>query len=174
MSFDPVKIRNMAEELMDKHLDLENERWSFHFSACKSFLGRCNPMDKTIEISTAFIQSMTDYQIKQVVLHEIAHAMVGTGMGHNFMWKMMASAIGVDNPSATMQFSKEQDADIFKRLKPAFVMVAPDGEIVKYWRRSPAKGTWQNIHKYFVRGKKATTKGKLKIMTFQEYQKSFA
>jgi predicted SprT family Zn-dependent metalloprotease len=42
------------------------------------------------------VELNTEARIENTILHEIAHALVGCGHGHDLTWKRMALAIGCD------------------------------------------------------------------------------
>ena len=89
------KARELAIELMDKHglLDL---RWSFEFDNAKRRFGCCDYRAKTISLSKSLVELNTEESVKNTILHEIAHALVGRGQGHNNVWKRKAIEIGCD------------------------------------------------------------------------------
>lgn len=49
---------------------------------------------KTIGFSAALIAKWTEDEFRQIVLHEIAHALVGHGHGHDRVWAAKARSIG--------------------------------------------------------------------------------
>jgi len=68
--------------------------WNVAFDNAKRRLGRCKFRIKTISLSLPFIIVTTKSEIKDVMLHEIAHALVGSGHGHNEVWRSKAIEIG--------------------------------------------------------------------------------
>lgn len=89
--------RQLAMKLMREH-DLT--KWSFSFNKNKRRLGVCRYKKKSIELSRYFVTANDEDTIKDIILHEIAHALVGTGQGHNNVWKQKAVDIGC-SPSRT-------------------------------------------------------------------------
>ena len=58
--------------------------------------GQCRYRTREIALSAWVLQDgeKQDEKIRDIILHEIAHAVVGPGNGHNHVWKSMARAIG--------------------------------------------------------------------------------
>lgn len=56
-------------------------------------LGLCSK--DTIKLSIKHCLEDYDIQIKETILHEIAHAIVGPENGHNKIWKEKAKELGV-------------------------------------------------------------------------------
>lgn len=91
----------LANSLIEKHLtlnpraDVKNLRgWSFSLNTNKSRLGVCRYREKSIELSIYHVESGSDAAVANTILHEVAHAMVGPGYGHSWMWKSVARMIG--------------------------------------------------------------------------------
>lgn len=80
----------LAKELMKKY-GLEN--WSFKFDRAKRRTGRCS-CKKFISLSEFFVKNNEESTVKQTLLHEIAHAIVGVNNGHNKIWRAKAKEIG--------------------------------------------------------------------------------
>jgi predicted SprT family Zn-dependent metalloprotease len=68
--------------------------WSFAFNRRKQEMGLCRFDDKCIELSLHFIERNPDEAIRDTLLHEIAHALVGPGHGHDRLWKQKCREIG--------------------------------------------------------------------------------
>jgi len=87
--------KSMALKLMDYHGLLEKD-WSFNFDNARSRLGYCSYRKKRISLSKNYILLPTyeEDDIRDTVLHEIAHALVGRKQGHNCVWKQKAIEIG--------------------------------------------------------------------------------
>ena len=85
-------IISLANQLMEEH-GLIERGWRFIFNYLKSTVGQCCYRDKTISFSYYFMEMSTD-KIKDILLHEIAHALVPIGVGHGPEWKQMARSIG--------------------------------------------------------------------------------
>lgn len=83
----------LAIELMcDHNLD----EWYFYFDKSKRIFGKCNYLNKSISLSKHLVLLNNYNSVKNTILHEIAHAIVGMGNGHNNIWKKKAIEIGCD------------------------------------------------------------------------------
>ncbi len=70
--------------------------WSFEFTNAKTQAGLCNYRKRTIYLSRVFIKNADDHQIRMVILHEVAHAIVGHRAGHGPVWQRKCLEIGGD------------------------------------------------------------------------------
>mmetsp|Transcript_760 Transcript_760/g.1920 ORF Transcript_760/g.1920 Transcript_760/m.1920 type:complete len:456 (-) Transcript_760:109-1476(-) len=83
-------------QLRQKHAELKD--WEFCFDHAKRRHGCCKYNRKQISMSRHFINnvSTTVDQVKNTILHEIAHALVGHKHGHDAVWRKMALQLGCD------------------------------------------------------------------------------
>ena len=86
-------ISDIAHELLAKH-GLND--WQFCFDHAKSRAGLCNYSKKIISISRSYANEVKISDVKNTILHEIAHALVGHSHGHDAAWKVKALEIGCD------------------------------------------------------------------------------
>lgn len=86
---------NLTTKLMMQH-DLLQSGWVFEFDNAKRRFGYCNYRTKTISLSRQLVLLNNEERVKNTILHEIAHAIVGRGHGHNGAWKLVALEIGCD------------------------------------------------------------------------------
>lgn len=91
-------------DAMEKH-GLLAQAWDFQISKTSHIIADCNDLDDVIRMSRMHLELGNEYEVKQVILHEIAHALVGTAHGHNQRWKSKAWEIGVINPSSAFTTS---------------------------------------------------------------------
>lgn len=71
--------------------------WSVKCDHSKSRAGLCNHTVKNISLSKHLLSSSApEAAITNIILHEIAHAIVGHGHGHDDVWKQKAIEIGCD------------------------------------------------------------------------------
>lgn len=63
----------------------------------KPFLGLCVYKDKSIILNAHHIDIHPYAEVNCTILHEVAHAIVGPGQGHNETWRQKAEDIGCDN-----------------------------------------------------------------------------
>lgn len=87
-----LEVLFLADELLEKHslkhipVVLRN-----HFGA----LGKCSSDNNFISLQISHVINNDIEEIKNTILHEIAHALVGCEHGHNKIWQQKAIEIGV-------------------------------------------------------------------------------
>ena len=85
------KAGDMARDLMDDHgLAL----WSFAFDNAKRRCGACFNSKRKITLSRHYVSLNDEWDVRDTVLHEIAHAIAGYKAGHGPEWKAVARRIG--------------------------------------------------------------------------------
>lgn len=72
---------------------LKDKGWKFRINSNRSRLGVCRFRSRYIEISQFHLTSPAT-EIRNTILHEIAHALVGPAAGHGPVWKAKAREIG--------------------------------------------------------------------------------
>lgn len=87
----------LAKELMVRHRLIG---WSFRFDKDARAFGSCNHTRKVITLSASLTELNSDYEVKDTILHEIAHALVGPDHGHDAVWKSKCRQVGA-RPEAT-------------------------------------------------------------------------
>ena len=87
------EAQRMTLDLMKVH-NLWN--WTFDWHNKKIVFGTCNHTKQIIYLSKALVLHMEVNAVKNTILHEIAHALVGSGNGHNYIWERKAIEIGCD------------------------------------------------------------------------------
>jgi predicted SprT family Zn-dependent metalloprotease len=84
------QVRQLALELLQQHrLD-----WSFSFNRRKTQMGLCVEDERSIQLSVHFVALNDEEAIRDTLLHEIAHALVGTQHGHGSVWKTKCLELG--------------------------------------------------------------------------------
>lgn len=83
----------LAIKLMDEH-DLIFRGWTFEFDNAKRRFGCCRYRTKKITLSKHLVKLNDESIVRNTILHEIAHALVGAGHGHNHVWRTKAIALG--------------------------------------------------------------------------------
>jgi predicted SprT family Zn-dependent metalloprotease len=90
-----ARIRAEARELLDAH---GLSAWEFGFNANVRRAGVCFYPQRgepgRIELSAHFAARNPDDEVRDTLLHEIAHALVGPGHGHDEVWKAKCREIG--------------------------------------------------------------------------------
>lgn len=84
---------HLAISLMVKHSLIE-QGWSFKYDEAKRRFGCCSYKDKLIILSEPLTVLNSEDQVLDTILHEIAHALVGMGHGHDRVWKAKCVEIG--------------------------------------------------------------------------------
>ena len=84
-------VARCAEQLMAAH---GLAGWSLQLDDASRRAGSCNAALKVIGLSRLYCLHATAEELRETVLHEIAHALVGTEHGHDRLWKAAARAIG--------------------------------------------------------------------------------
>ena len=86
-----ISVAEMARRLMDEH---GLTGWTLAFGEAKRSLGHCDYQHHVIRISRTHALEGSEEQIRDTVLHEIAHAITGRAAGHGPLWKATARRIG--------------------------------------------------------------------------------
>lgn len=81
----------LARALMDEQ---GLRSWSFAFDRAKVRAGACHFADRRITLSRHLTAAHDAEQVRETVLHEVAHALVGPRHGHDAVWRARARAIG--------------------------------------------------------------------------------
>jgi len=85
------QVIDLAHRLFQEH-GLVN--YSFGFDRAVRRAGQCDFQARRITLSSHLVKNLDLDSIEQVLLHEIAHALVGQVAGHGPQWKEAARAIG--------------------------------------------------------------------------------
>jgi len=88
-----TEVKIMAENLMFQH-GLKQSGWTFQFDNAINRCGCCRYRIKKIQVSKHYASLNNEAIVKDTILHEIAHALVGPGHGHDHVWKAKAIEIG--------------------------------------------------------------------------------
>ncbi len=88
---DIQEAKLMGQELIIKH---NLFAWEFKLDDAKTRFGLCNHTKKTISVSKYLAVLNDEREIRDTILHEIAHALVGVRNGHNMKWKLKCVEIG--------------------------------------------------------------------------------
>ncbi len=68
--------------------------WSLAWDQARRRAGSCNYSKRLITFSEPLFRLYEADTARDVVLHEVAHALAGPNQGHNAHWKAIASALG--------------------------------------------------------------------------------
>jgi predicted SprT family Zn-dependent metalloprotease len=90
-----ANVRELAARLMAEH---NLTAWEFGFNRNVRRAGVCRyPGRRTagrIELSRHFVERNSVEEVRDTILHEIAHALVGPQHGHDAVWKAKCKEIG--------------------------------------------------------------------------------
>jgi predicted SprT family Zn-dependent metalloprotease len=86
-------IYELGTNLIKEH-GLYEKGWRFNLGNMKRLVGRCEYKTKQIKFSVHYLLKSSQREIRNVILHEIAHALVGPGHHHDYVWRRQARAIG--------------------------------------------------------------------------------
>ncbi len=90
---DLAEARRLAAELMTEH-GLKD--WRLAFDNARARFGVCRPARREIGLSRHLTLLSSEDEVRNTLLHEIAHALVGPQHGHDEVWRARALAIGCD------------------------------------------------------------------------------
>lgn len=102
-----------AIALMELH-GLNAKGWTFQFNRRKTAFGACNYVKRTIELSAFLTETGTPEQVRNTVLHEIAHAMAGKAEEHGPRWKAIHRSIGGNGRSKSVGSAEQFTAMRYK------------------------------------------------------------
>ena len=88
---DPTDVRREAEQLLRTHLD---DAWTFAFDNAKRRAGACDYRRRRITVSRYLSARYDDETNRQILLHEVAHALAGPRAGHGTAWLRIARGLG--------------------------------------------------------------------------------
>ncbi len=92
----------IARSLMSEHgLD----GWAVGLDRAKTRAGACRFRSRKITLSAYLTALHSEDEVRDTLLHEIAHALVGPGHGHDAVWRAQALAIGSSGQRCTAEDS---------------------------------------------------------------------
>ena len=121
---DPQIAVAMARRLMREH---GIDGWTVRLDRAKTRAGVCRFGIRQIGLSAPLTRLHSEEEVRDTILHEIAHALVGPEHGHDATWRAQALAIG-----STGERCVTEDAP---RLQGDWVGTCPAGHVVHRHRR---------------------------------------
>jgi len=88
---DAIETYTLARNMMD---EFELNNWSLILGRGKALFGLCDHQKRTITISQPLSLINDEPVVRDIVLHEIAHALAGSTAGHGKAWIAIAKSIG--------------------------------------------------------------------------------
>ena len=82
-----------ANALLREH-GLDARGWTFAFDNAKRRGGQCRHSDKTITMSKHLVPMWDEGQVRDTLIHEVAHALVGPHNGHGSVWAAKMRELG--------------------------------------------------------------------------------
>jgi predicted SprT family Zn-dependent metalloprotease len=129
--------KQLAEDLMAKHLD-NPEMWTFDWERSVTAHGATYYVQRKIKMSRVVTEAETEDNVRDTILHEIAHANVWdrtSTHGHTPVWKREARRLGavptLEGSGASVDIRAE---------KAPWVGHCPTGHTTRYryWRKPRA------------------------------------
>jgi predicted SprT family Zn-dependent metalloprotease len=87
----PSDARRIALALLSQHGLTD---WTFAFNRAKRTMGLCRHLERRVELSVYFVLANDADNVRDCILHEIAHALAGLEEGHGPRWKLICRRIG--------------------------------------------------------------------------------
>jgi predicted SprT family Zn-dependent metalloprotease len=100
-----AKERLVSQTLIEQGLS----DWNFRWDSARTRGGICKHLEKTITISRIVTALNDDSWFIETMRHEIAHAIVGPGHGHNAVWRRTLINLG-GNGSRTHSGAVKREA----------------------------------------------------------------
>lgn len=125
------EIEDKAYQLMSKY-DLFTKGWTFKLDNAKRRFGCCKYNKKQITLSKFLLPHVAnDSDIIDTILHEIAHALVGSRHGHDHVWKAKAIEIGCKAQRCGGDKIKDR-SELAKTYK--WIGTCPNGHVMKRYK----------------------------------------
>jgi len=94
-----AQAQALAESLINKHLGDTYPDLTFKWKNSKQAIGTCVFLRATgeptrIELSKRWVEVLDEAEVRDTILHEIAHAIAGHQAGHGTAWKAACRRLG--------------------------------------------------------------------------------
>lgn len=113
-----------AEHLLDYHGLVG---WTVEFDGAKRRAGVCKFRERVIGLSAPLTALHDEAEVRDTILHEIAHALAGPDHGHDAVWRAIAVRIGSSGERCLSADAPQVDAP--------WLGVCPSGHTVSRHRR---------------------------------------
>lgn len=131
------KARELARTLMNKHgiggMDFEFDRGKRRVASCRFMRvgGATHPTK--ITLSGHWTDAMDEHEIRDAILHEIAHALAGFEVGHGIQWRVIARSIGC-NAMRCAAPSADSQKRMNERTPSLWTGTCSKGHTVQFYR----------------------------------------
>lgn len=88
-----VEASRLAHDELQR-FGLADKGWKIDWDNARSRNGQCRYGTKTLSFSRILTKERSVEGVHNTILHEIAHALVGPGHGHNNVWRSQFLAMG--------------------------------------------------------------------------------
>lgn len=99
--------RRLARDLMDQH---GLHEWKLVLDNARTRAGVCRAGRREIGLSRVLTELHDEAEVRDTVLHEIAHALVGPEHGHDAVWRAQALRIGCSGQRCLSSSTPRPDA----------------------------------------------------------------
>lgn len=89
-------VQALGDALLERHAGSGalSAAWRFGFDLAPARAGVCRYGERRIHLSVPFCLRATRAQVRDTIVHEIAHAIVGREHGHDAVWRAKARELG--------------------------------------------------------------------------------
>ena len=67
--------------------------WTFDFNDNKTTCGWCSYREEKISLSKYYVENNVKQEVVNTMIHELAHALAGPGVGHGKLWKSIFAGL---------------------------------------------------------------------------------
>ncbi|MCY7396455.1 MAG: SprT-like domain-containing protein [Nocardioides sp.] len=128
----------LAEHLLEVH---GLRGWTVEYDAAKSRAGVCRYTARVLGLSAPLTSLHDEAEVRDTILHEIAHALAGPAHGHDAQWRRIATRIGSSGHRCV-----SADAP---RVQHAWLGVCPAGHTTGRHRRPERVATCAQCSRAF-------------------------
>lgn len=150
---------NIADALQQLNHSIEAHGltdWTGGLDNARQRFGVCQMGKKHISLSRHLCELNSEAEVRDTILHEIAHALAwerhGENCGHDQRWKNICKEIGA-RPVACF------DSEVVQPHAPWVLVHRDTGEVFRTYHKRPRRN-WSSV---WIRGRKSDTYGKLVI-----------
>jgi predicted SprT family Zn-dependent metalloprotease len=148
--------QEMVENAFEEH-GLKAKGWTFSWDRARLRFGACWPRRKRISLSRVLTELNEADQVRDTILHEVAHALVferyGHLRGHGPEWRAMAQQLGATPKART-------SAGILPKGRFQLVHQGT-GEVYRSFQRRPKNS---DLRGRYIQGRKGETLDQLIIV----------